>query len=400
MDDARDKNDNRFRIGYVLSLAFAHFLHDTYSSFLSPVLPLIIKNLGISLTLAAMLSVFQRAPSLLNPFIGIFADRLPLLYFIVISPVITAVTMSFLPMATSYPVLVLLLLTMGLSAAFFHVPAPVLMKNTSGKRIGTGMSFFMLGGEFARSVGPIVILGAISLWGLKGTYRLSFFALIFAMLLFFVLKSAPGSISGRKGEYGNRDAAGAFSTIPLLIKRHKKLFMIISGVSFSKAVIASALTAFLPTYLTYRGSNLWFSGIALSVLEFAGALGTLFSGFYSDRIGRKRMLLISITLSPIFMFFFLISGGLYKIIFLVLIGLSVFSVPPVLMALVQDSEKEYPASANGFYMTFNFVINSITILMVGFLGDKIGLNSTYWVTLILSLVGIPFVMFLNESSGE
>ena len=142
---ARSNRVNKFRIGYVISLSFAHFLHDTYSSFLSPVLPILIKNLGISLTLAALLSVFQRAPSLFNPFIGIFADRLPLLYFVVITPVVTAVTMSFLPMASSYPILILLLLTMGLSAAFFHVPAPVLMRNVSGRRIGTGMSFFMLG---------------------------------------------------------------------------------------------------------------------------------------------------------------------------------------------------------------------------------------------------------------
>ncbi len=383
-------NKHKFHLGYVVTLTFAHFFHDTFSSFLSPILPLLIKNLGLSLSLAALLSVFQRIPSLLNPFIGVVADKLPLTYFVIITPLVTAVTMSLLPISGSYLFLILLLLTMGISASFFHVPAPVLMRNVSGKRIGAGMSFFMFGGELARSVGPLVILGAISMWGIKGTFRLIPFGVAASLFLYFRLKNIPAHLISDK-----KEEKKYLSSLGTVLKRHRKLFIIITGIAFSKSIIASAFTAFLPTYLTSRGSSLWLAGISLSVLEFAGAAGTFASGSFSDLIGRKRMLLLIMVLSPVFMLLFLFSHGFLIIPSLVLLGFSIFSVTPVIMALVQDSEKEYPASANGIYMTLNFVLNSIVIMIIGVLGDKIGLENTYRLCLLLSLPGIPFVLMLE-----
>ncbi len=386
----RDKSG--FRFGYVLTVGFAHLLHDTYSSFLSPILPLIIENLKISLTMAALLSVFQRLPSLINPFIGSIADRMPVLYFIVIAPVITGVTMSVLPGVNSYYLLVVLLSLMGFSASLFHVPAPVLMRRVSGNRVGTGMSFYMLGGEVARAIGPIIILSAISLWGIKGTYRLIFFSLIASLVIFYILRDSPGS---KKEHFSAVDKnRGESSVLITVLKRHRKFFLLISGLSFSKSVISAALSSFLPTYLSFKGENLWFAGISLSVLEFSGATGTFLSGMISDRLGRKRMLFISAVFSPLFMLLFLVSKRFFVFPALLLLGFVIFSISPVLLALVQEREKEYPSSANGFYMMFNFIINSIVIMGVGFLGDKIGLENTYRISFLLSLVGIPFVLIL------
>lgn len=393
-------NKHKFHLGHVLTLTFAHFFHDTFSSFLSPILPLLIKNLGLSLSLAALLSVFQRIPSLLNPFIGVVADKLPLTYFVIITPLVTAITMSLLPVSGSYLLLALLLLTMGISASFFHVPAPVLMRNVSGKRIGAGMSFFMFGGELARSVGPLVILGAISMWGIKGTFRLIPFGIAASLFLYFRLKTIPAHLISdkkvNKKENEIEEEKKYLSSLGTVLKRHRKLFIIITGIAFSKSIIASAFTAFLPIYLTSRGLSLWLAGISLSVLEFAGAAGTFASGSFSDLIGRKRMLLLIMVLSPVFMLLFLFSNGFLIIPSLVLLGFSIFSITPVIMALVQDSEKEYPASANGIYMTLNFVLNSIVIMAIGVLGDKIGLENTYRLCLVLSLPGIPFVLMLDK----
>jgi len=49
--------------------------HDIFTSFLAPLLPLIIQKLGLSLTLAGSLAAFQQLPSLINPFLGLLADR-------------------------------------------------------------------------------------------------------------------------------------------------------------------------------------------------------------------------------------------------------------------------------------------------------------------------------------
>ena len=106
------------------------------------------------------------------------------------------------------------------------------------------------------------------------------------------------------------------------------------------------------------------------------------------------MLLLTTLLSPVFFAFFLVSHGVFILPSLILLGFFIFSASPVIMALVQDSENEYPASANGIYMMLNFVINSVIILLIGIAGDRIGLENTYKLCLVVSLSGIPFVLLL------
>ena len=88
-----------FRAGQVLILAACHFIHDIYSAFLAPLLPLLIDKLGMSLTQAGFLSTAMQLPHLLNPFIGRLADRINVRYFVILAPVTTAVPMSLIGVA-------------------------------------------------------------------------------------------------------------------------------------------------------------------------------------------------------------------------------------------------------------------------------------------------------------
>ena len=68
------------------------------------------------------------------------------------------------------------------------------------------------------------------------------------------------------------------------------------------------------------------------------------------------------------------------------------------MALVHDIDSEHPSFINGTFMMINFVSSSLIVLIIGFLGDKIGLEFTYKIASILSLGAIPFVFFLPKKS--
>ena len=98
---------------------------------------------------------------------------------------ITAIAMSFVPNVSSEIILCILLLIAGISSAIYHIPAPVMVRHLSGNKIGRGMSFFMLGGELARTTGPIIILSAIGYFGVEGSYKVLFIGLIVSVYLFF-----------------------------------------------------------------------------------------------------------------------------------------------------------------------------------------------------------------------
>jgi len=174
-----------FQTGKIMALSICHFIHDIYSSFLAPLLPLFIEKLSMSLSQAGLLASVAQIPSLLNPYIGSLSDRISVRYFIILAPAMTAIPMSLIGLAPSYGVLMILLFITGISVAVFHVPSPAMISRLSGTKKGLGMSFYMTGGELARTVGPLIAVGAVSLMGLEGFYPIMVFGLIASCWLYF-----------------------------------------------------------------------------------------------------------------------------------------------------------------------------------------------------------------------
>ncbi len=374
-----------FNYGTVLTVSFAHLSHDLYSSFLAPILPLLIAKLGIPLSGASILDVVRKLPSLFNPIIGIIADRTSVKWLLIIAPAITAIAMSLIGLAPGYLTILLLLLVAGISNTFFHVPSPVIIKDVAGTEIGKGMSYYMLGGELARTLGPLLITTAISFWGLEGSWRVMPIGIATSVILYFKLKHVH-SAPIKKREKGANE---------VLIK-HYKLFSLIAGISFFRGLIHISLTLFLPTYLMQNGASLWLSGIAVSTLQLAGAIGTFFAGSLSDKMGREKILLICSIINPILMALFMISTTWLKFPILVLIGLSLFANGPIMLALVQSTNTDRPSLMNGVYMALNFGVSSLVSLLIGFVGDNIGLKSTFYSSIVLSIFTIPIIIGLSS----
>lgn len=386
------KTNSKFQISNVLLVSSAHMLHDIYSSFLAPLRPLLIEKFGITLAMASLWDLIMRLPWFLNPFIGMIAEKSAARYFIILTPAITAVSMSLLGVAPSYIIVSILLFVMGISGAFFHVPSPVMIKRLSGKYVGRGMSFFMFGGELARTLGPLIITAAVTYWGLEGTWKLIPFGIIASFILFLKLRNIKISEdfshdSGKKPEYLKT------------IKKYLPFFFILVGITFFRAIMKSGMTAFLPTYFySEKGETLWFANSALAVFQLAGAAGTIMAGSISDKLGRKTTLLIISILSPIMMFFFISSSGWISFVFLMLLGIFVFAPGPVLMALVQDVSKDLPVFMNSIYMTISFISSAVAVFFAGMLGDWLGLETTYLLSSLIALGAIPFVLFLKKQS--
>ena len=107
-NDAQMKK-TKFQTGRVTLVAFSHFIHDVYTSFLSPLLPLIIEKLSLTLSQAGLLSTVMQLPALLNPVIGLFADNKGLArWLVVLAPTLTAIPMSLVLHTSSYYVLLIL----------------------------------------------------------------------------------------------------------------------------------------------------------------------------------------------------------------------------------------------------------------------------------------------------
>lgn len=375
-----------FQIGGVLILSLCHFVHDVYSSFLSPLLPLLIEKLSMSLTRAGILSTAMQIPALLNPLIGVWADRISVRWFIILAPALTAVPMSLIGVAPNYGVLLLLLFVTGISVSLFHVPSPVMIAKLSGTRKGRGMSFYMTGGELARTVGPLVAVGAVSLMGLSGFYPIMVFGLVMSLWLFWRFKNVPIHGSSRKP-----------MTVRGTWKEIYPVLMPLTAILIARGCMHAAITTFLPTFIRMKTGDLWLAGISLTLVEGAGVAGVLVAGSLSDMIGRHRTLLISLISAPFLLLAFVWLEGWLRFGALALTGFTLLSTTPVMLALVQEHSATSPAAANGLFMMVSFVARSAIAVIVGFLGDLIGLETTYICSALLGLTAIPFIFLLPRN---
>jgi FSR family fosmidomycin resistance protein-like MFS transporter len=380
--------NTKFKKPDVIILSLAHLAHDTFSSFLAPLLPLLITKLGMSLSMSALLDVSRRIPALFNPVLGLLAEKTGVKYFVILTPAITAISMGLVGLANSYAVLFILLFVAGISAALFHVPTPVIVKEASGNKVGTGMSFFMVGGELARTLGPLLVISAVSLWSLEEIYRLIPLGVLASLVLYIKLKDLDVNRQVQKTkEKGDTRK---------LLRLYWPLFSVIGGFLCFQSAMKSALTLYLPVYLTDQGSSLWFAGISLSVLQFFGVIGTFCAGNISDKIGRQNTLVISSIGSVVAMALFILTQN---IILLAILGLFLFASGPVLMASIQDTNSNMPTFMNSMYMFINFGVSSILVFALGFLGDWIGLERTYELCVLFALGTIPLAFLLTRFIG-
>ncbi len=385
------KNEN-FNRKKVFTVSSAHFLHDVYSSFLSPLLPLLIKKYGIDLSDASWLSLLQRIPSLFSAVLGTFAHKIPWRPIIILAPLVTAISGSLLGTAPNLFVLAILLFTIGVSSAIFHVPAPVIIKDFSGKRTGKGMSYYMLGGESARMLGPLLVVSAVSWWGLEGTWRLAIPAVVASVILSFLLEKIP---------YESVDKTNQTSSLQWkkTLKQYSGFFVALTIYMLFRSVMRAGLSVFLPTYMVgTQGNSLLFGAFSLSVMQATAVAGTFLSGRLSDIIGRFTMLLILAILSPIFMFTFLWSGPALQMVSLLFLGFVLAASTPVLLALVQEQGSNQPAFMNGSFTTINFISSAVSVLAVGYIGDAAGLKETFLFSGFLAIAAIPAVFFLKKKS--
>ncbi len=384
----RDESD--FDLIKVGTIATAHFIHDSFPAFLAPLIPLLTAKLGFSLAAAGTLVPFLRSASLIQPVIGYLADRTDARIFVILAPTVTAISMSALGLVPIYWLLPPLLILTSLSVSAFHAPAMGMITRASGRRWGTGMSIFMMGGELGRSLGPLYAVTMIGALGLERLWLAVIPAIIASLLLIRFAPRAP--VGARRLSLSDLRRSLAQQ------QRAISLLLIYSGL---RAAATSVFILFLPTYLMRQDSQtLFFAGTAISTFELAGALGALSGGTLSDRLGRRAILVGSAILTTPLLYAFLHSSGWTALIWLLLGGAIALCTGPVGLTMIQELLPDSRSTATSLMMSLGFVSTGLSSILVGAAADWWGIDAVYRVIIFLPWAALPFALALPETRAE
>ncbi|MER3537032.1 MAG: MFS transporter [Thermus sp.] len=326
-----------------LLLAWLHATNDLFSNFLTPLLPKLMEHFGVGLGTAGLLvSVYSLTGSLLQPVAGLIADRLDRRLLAALGPVGVALGLGSLGFWGEFYALVGVLGLAGLGSALFHASGAALVgQSAPGNRRGFWLSLFGSAGYLGLSLGPLVALSVENLWGLRGLFCLTPLALVPAFLL---LRTPPVRVRGRPTGLGD------------LLRVFRGEVAKLWGMATLRSLVFMSFSTTLPYWYHLKGLSDYYTGLSLSVYSFSATLGTLLGGMLSDRVGRKRVLVGTLTFAlPLYLgLLFFPPENPFYLVLLAVTGALMNAGIPVATAMAQELEPNQVATVSGLLMGFTW----------------------------------------------
>ena len=375
-----DRSTNKIDKGQAIIVATGHWAVDCYANFLSPLLPLLITKLNLTLVLAgSLVSLMSTLSAFSQPVFGYLSDRSRTRLFVVMGPFVTGVFMSLIGLAGSYSMLLVVLILGGIGVSAFHPQGASMAGKAGGDRRGLGMAFFATGGSLGMATGPILIITIVSNFGLESTYWAVLPGIIVTALLY---RFTP------RPETGGLGAIKVPSLVEQLSGKYTPLFLIWL-ISVLRSLVYVGFTTFMPVLFKERGFSLIAGGASVSVFVILGAVGGILSGYISDRVGRRNVIIYSSLIAlPLFLAV-LKSDGLMSYLFVALAGAFLISAVPVSVVMAQELIPKSAAVASSITLGMAWGVSAMGAAPIGALADRLGLESAFTIltyTLILPTI--------------
>lgn len=369
-----------------LIISFLHICNDMFSSFLAPLLPSLQGRFGVSYAAVSLVvAIYSFSSSLLQPVAGLIADRYDRRLLAALGPLLVVLGFGFLGFYPNLIVMAISLSVAGLGSALFHSSGAALAGQyaPAGKK-GFWLSFFASSGMFGIAMAPMVAVGMENGVGLKGLALLTPLGAVAAFLL--MRQAPPINIDAKPSSF--RDLARVFRG------EVAKLW----AISTLRNVTFMSFSTTIPFWFAQRGISDAQMAITLSIYSFAAVAGTFIGGTLSDRVGRKRVLVMTMVGSlPIYaaLMLFRPESWLY-IPLLALAGALMNAGIPVAVAMAQEYEPKQIATVSGLLMGFTWGFAGLLYGIIGPLVERFGVVPTLTVLGLLLIPALVITLSLSN----
>ncbi len=374
----------------ITSLSAAHFVNDTYANFLGPLLPLLVTKLNLTIAQAGWLGAILTISScFMQPVYGYLSDRYLRRSFAVFSPLITTVFMSCIGLAPNFLVLGVLLAVSGIGVASFHPQGAALIASASQDRRGLGMSIFIGSGTLGFALAPILVPYSVKLFGLDRSYFIMIPGIIAFVALYFLIPHTTAHTTSQL-------KPGLKESLLPIWRPLLNLYLLV----VIRSAVQISFVHFLPLYFFQKGNDLILSGKMASLFTLFGAVAGFVGGPLSDRVGGRRVLILSMLLAAPTLAAFLLTEGLLSAVCLASGAACLLSTLPVNVVMAQKLLPHRTSMVSALMMGFAWGMAGMAIPVVGALADQIGLGSALLIVVCLLPVGFALSLFLPKETSS
>jgi len=375
-------------------VAAAHGLNDAYASFIPPLLPRIMGDLGLSIALATTLAVaFSVAVALPQPLFGYLADRHGRRVFAVLGPVVSGVFVSLIGWATGFWMLVLFLTIAGIGGAAFHPPgASYAVRVEEGQGGGARYSIFAFGGSVGFALGPLIAVGLVQSRGMEGLWLAMLPVVACAPLIYLGLPS---------GREEARVSHRPPPPPPGEVLRHLRGPLgLIFGISATMAFVQRAFLTMEPIIVADTGGSETLGAVVLTVYLGAQAFGTVVGGVLADRMDRRKLLasLCFWSFTAHFLAVWIGPQGALGLVAAGAAGLMGMAVLPPIVVMAQEMLPHNTAASSAIVMGLAWATGATFVLGTGLLADAVGPRAATLASMPMALFAVFLALQLAPSA--
>ena len=371
-------------VAIVVAVSFCHCLNDLIQSLLPAIYPILKDSYGLDFGQIGLITlVFQVSASLLQPLVGMYTDKRPQPYSLVLGMGFSLAGLVLLAYAGSYTLILVAGALIGVGSSIFHPESSRIARAASGGRHGLSQSVFQVGGNFGQAIGPLLAAFIIVP---RGQASVAWFALT-ALVGMVVLAGVGRWYSQRLRASAGKKAAVQSHTI----SRGRVGFAVALLVLlvFSKNFYTASFTSYYTFYLIDRfGVSVQDSQIYLFVAMAAIAAGVVFGGPIGDRIGRRPVILGSV-LGVLPLTLLLPHVNLvWTVILTVPIGLIMASSLSAILVYALELVPNRIGMVAGLFFGLSFGMGGLGAAVLGQVADWTSIDTVYRLCAWLPAIGI------------
>lgn len=375
----------------VVALALGHLVTDMQAGALPIVLPQLKELFSLSYSqLAAIVLLQNIMSSVIQPAFGYLTDRRSLPRFLPLCAALAGAGFAFVGWVSSYTLLLCTVIFISLASATYHPQASKTVNFLSDDTNRTkNMGLFSIGGNAGMAVGSIFMTFLLGLAG--GIHNTMYFAVPGLLVFLLMAKAMPDYIRVNKEhevQQAKKSADGTSEKVSYFA-----LFLILFYI-FMRSSIHSGISTYLPLYfMKFRGFEAVFSSSLVSGFLLGGVAGTYVGSILSDRLGARKILLGSITLSiPAIYCITIATTKLFAMASVVIAGFCIIGSFATTIIIAQCMMPNNVGMASGLTIGFSVGLGGFGVMILGVLADKFGLPMVMqllvWLPIVAAITAI------------
>lgn len=372
----------------IFALSLVHFTGDFYGAFLTPLLPLFVDKLGLTLTQVGFMTGLSRFLAfVVQPTAGYLADHYRTRFFVLGGPLLAVIFMPLIGVAPSFFVLMVFVSIGSIGVSLFHPTAAGMVSQYAGSHVGLCMSLFNLGGTLAFGLGPVFIAFFVHAYGLQGSPLTMVGGLVVTAFLFKIVPVPSAEGLGKLGFMGSiREAFGAV---------WKPIF-IIWLIMVMRSFVGQTFITFLPIYYAGKGFSLVSIGTIVAVFSVAGAISGVLAGHLSDRFGYKVLFVLSHGLATPSLYLLLLLPGNWAYGSAFLAGFFLMATLPLGVTMAQEIAPRGKSMVSSLMMGLAWGTGGMMAPLAGKLADTYSISPVLASLAIVPLLSVGLVAMLPD----